>query len=158
MAGIQFLSKILGLTGLIIRKNGSNRQVTIDLSSSQVPDTSLNVYLPYQNGTILISPATAGTSGEFLITNGDGTTSWTTLDVQAGSVLSTAFSGNPKTATVTMPSAMPSTSYSVAITGNSDLRSWTVESKTTTTFVINSNSDQSLSGSVDWIVVNHGAI
>jgi hypothetical protein len=80
----------------------------------------------------------------------------TVLNIQAGSVSSGSFSGTPKTATVTMPSAMPSTNYSVSFTGTTDARIWTVESKTTTTFVVNSNSNQTITGSVDWIVVNHG--
>jgi hypothetical protein len=80
----------------------------------------------------------------------------TILNIQAGSVSSGSFSGTPKTATVTMPSAMPSTNYSVSFTGTTDARIWTVESKTTTGFVVNSNSNQAITGSVDWIVVNHG--
>jgi len=76
MSGIQFLSKILGLVGLVIRKDPSNRQVRIDLSSYQGPNTDLSVLLPYRDGTLLLSPETEGTVGQVLATDADGTTSW----------------------------------------------------------------------------------
>lgn len=76
MAGIEFLSRILGLQGLIIRKNASNRQASLDLSSAQQPNTSVEILMPYQSGTILLAPAVEGISGQILKTNGDGTTSW----------------------------------------------------------------------------------
>lgn len=82
----------------------------------------------------------------------------TILSLQAGAVASGSFAGNPKKATVTLPATMPSTNYSVAITGSTDARAWTVESKTTTSFVISSNSNQSLTGSVDWLALNQGAL
>ncbi|NDC48784.1 MAG: hypothetical protein EBZ61_06865 [Micrococcales bacterium] len=88
MSGIQFLSKILGLAGLIIRKDASNRQVSIDLSSYQEPNTSLLVTLPYRNGQLAIVPSVDGTPGQVLATNGDGTTDWVTISFPADSVTS----------------------------------------------------------------------
>lgn len=80
------------------------------------------------------------------------------LYAEAGSIAAVSFSGNPKKATVTLSQAMPSTNYSVSITGTDDARSWTVESKTTTSFVINSNANQALVGPVDWQAQAHGAL
>lgn len=88
MSGIQFLSKILGLAGLIIRKDASNRQVSIDLSSYQEPNTSLSVTLPYRNGQLAIVPSVDGTPGQVLATNGDGTTDWVTISFPVDSVTS----------------------------------------------------------------------
>lgn len=80
------------------------------------------------------------------------------LYAEAGSVAAISFTGNPKKATITLSQGMPSTNYSVGITGTDDARAWTVESKTTSSFVINSNSNQALSGSVDWQAQAHGAL
>lgn len=80
------------------------------------------------------------------------------LFAEAGSAAAVAFSGNPKKATINLSQEMPSTNYAVSITGTTDARSWTVESKTTTSFVINSNSNQALTGSVDWQAQAHGPI
>lgn len=164
MAGIQFLSKILGLAGLIIRKNGSNRQVTIDLSSSQVPNTSLNVYLPYKTGTILLSPSTEGTSGQVLITNGDGTTEWATLStamIQKAGVVSAGSFTQPSPGaeyeySVVFTSAYANTSYAVLIVGI-DQRNWSYTTKTTNGFKIKTNSKTALTGEVSWFTSQTGS-
>ena len=51
---------------------------------------------------------------------------------------------------------MPSTSYTVTVTGTSDARSWTVESITTNGFVINSNSSTAVAGAVHWQAISIG--
>lgn len=76
MSGIEFLSRILGLQGLIIRKNASNRQASLDLSSQQLPNTAVEVNMPYASGTLLLAPDVEGINGQVLKTNGNGTTSW----------------------------------------------------------------------------------
>lgn len=78
-----------------------------------------------------------------------------TENVLAFSVTGTAqageFSGNPKKASVTLSQAQPNGSYSVSICGL-DARAWTVESRTASGFVINSNADTALTGSVTWSI------
>jgi hypothetical protein len=81
-----------------------------------------------------------------------------TLYSEAGTLAPGDFTGNPKKATVTLAQAMPSTDYSVAVNGQGDLRFWTIESKTTTSFVVNANANQALTDSVDWQAQNHGAL
>lgn len=76
MAGIPFLSKIAALEGLLFRKNSSNRQALVELSSVQPPNSAININLPYKDGTLLLAPETDGTAGQALVTDGDGTTSW----------------------------------------------------------------------------------
>lgn len=74
------------------------------------------------------------------------------LKVYANTVLATAFSGNPKKAAVLFTTPLPSTDYTITIT-SADVRVWTFESKATTGFTINSNSNQGLFGEVHWQVI-----
>jgi len=74
------------------------------------------------------------------------------LKVYANTVLATAFSGNPKKATVLFTTPLPSIDYTITIT-SADVRVWTFESKATTGFTINSNSNQGLFGEVHWQVI-----
>jgi hypothetical protein len=164
MAGIQFLSKILGLTGLIIRKNSSNRQVLLDIDSRQTTGTSIDVYLPYKTGTILLSPSTAGTNGQVLITNGDGTTEWASLSTamiqKAGVVSSGSFYRPSPNAdyeySVVFNTAYPNTNYAVLIVGINQ-RNWSYTTKTTTGFVIKTNSGTALNGEVSWFTSQTGS-
>ncbi len=75
--------------------------------------------------------------------------------IKAGVVAGGAFAGNPKKATITFGTAMPSTSYSIHITG-ANARSWSYESKTVNGFVINANANAALSGEVTWTCISHG--
>lgn len=68
---------------------------------------------------------------------------------QAGAVASTDFTGNPKTAAVTLPSEYPDNNYAVLITG-SDSRTWSADSRLSTGFIINSHANQPLTGPVSW--------
>jgi len=68
---------------------------------------------------------------------------------QAGVVVSTDFTGNPKTAVVTLPSAYADNNYAVLITG-SDSRAWSADARLSTGFTINSHANQPLTGNVYW--------
>lgn len=81
----------------------------------------------------------------------------TILRLEAGTVTSGSFAGNPKKATITFPLAFLNTSYTVVPVGLTDVRTFTIESKTTTTAVINTNSNQALTGNVDWIALPYGS-
>ena len=74
---------------------------------------------------------------------------------KAGVVTSGTFAGNPKKATITFGTAMPSATYSIVITGQ-DARSWTYETRTTGGFVINANANQALTADVSWKAVITG--
>lgn len=65
------------------------------------------------------------------------------------------FAGNPKKATVTFSTPFPNVSYSIVVTGE-DARSWTIESKVSGSFVINSNSNTALANSVYWQAISYG--
>jgi hypothetical protein len=75
-----------------------------------------------------------------------------TAKIYANTVLATSFSGNPKKASVTFTTPLTSTAYTITIT-SANVRVWTFESKATTGFTINSNSNQTLTGEVDWQVI-----
>lgn len=77
--------------------------------------------------------------------------------IKSGIVAGASFSGNPKTFTVTFSSAMPSTSYSIAICGTSS-RSWSFSSKTVNGFTISSNANAALTGEVTWTCISNGEV
>ena len=73
---------------------------------------------------------------------------------KAGRLLVSDFSGSPKSGTVTFSSSI-ATPYAVNISGV-DTRVWSVESISSTGFVINSNANLSLTGDVYWEVQQDG--
>lgn len=75
--------------------------------------------------------------------------------IKSGVVAAVSFTGAPRTATVTFGTAMPSTNYSIAISG-ANSRSWSYQTKTVNGFVINANANASLSGEVTWTCISHG--
>ena len=79
----------------------------------------------------------------------------TTPKIKSGIVSSGSFSGNPDKATVIFTTAFSDNNYSVTVTGE-DSRSWTIESKSSTGFVINSNSNTPLSNNTFWQAISVG--
>lgn len=63
-----------------------------------------------------------------------------------------SFAGTPYSASITFGTAYPNNSYGVSVTGE-DLRAWSVSSKSTTGFTINTNSSVALTGPVYWTVI-----
>jgi hypothetical protein len=70
------------------------------------------------------------------------------LKALSGSVAS--FGGTPKSSSITLASSFPNNLYAVTVTGE-DARIWTIQSKTSVGFTINSNSSVALTGPVYWI-------
>ncbi len=66
-----------------------------------------------------------------------------------------SFAGTPLKTTVTFSSPFEDNNYSINITGE-DLRSWTIESKVSGSFIINSNSNTAILGNVFWVATKHG--
>ena len=64
----------------------------------------------------------------------------------------TSAGGDNYISTITLSPQFPNNNYAITVTGE-DARSWTIQSKTNTTFVINSNSTTVLSGPVYWIAM-----
>jgi len=71
-----------------------------------------------------------------------------TLKASSASVAS--FGGRPYSASVTFGTAYPNNLYSVTVTGE-DSRAWSISSKTSTGFTIDTNSSTLLTGPVYWI-------
>lgn len=70
--------------------------------------------------------------------------------VKAGSVADTSFAGNPRKATVTFTTPFSNNNYSISVTGETS-RAWSIESKVSGSFVINSNSATAITGDTFWI-------
>lgn len=71
---------------------------------------------------------------------------------KAGTASISSFGGTPLTSSVTFGTAFSDTNYSISVLGQkSDSRAWTIESQAVGNFVINSNSNSSISNPVFWI-------
>jgi len=117
------------------------------------------------DGFVVVSSGSVGTfSGSFL---GNATTatsaSYATtssfasnvLKTKAGLLTNTSFGGTPYTASVTFSSAFNNINYSIAVTGE-DARIFTVESKTASGFVVNTNSNTAVTGTTYWTCTAFG--
>ena len=76
--------------------------------------------------------------------------------IRAGNIAAVSFTGNPRKYTVTFSPAFANTNYAVVVTGSSDDRVWTYETKTTTNVTINSNAAKALTGEVSWVASVNG--
>ncbi len=80
----------------------------------------------------------------------------TGLVTYASQISNTSFNGTPLTASVTFTTPFTDNNYAISIEGD-DSRTWTVQSKTTSGFTINSNSSIALTGPVYWIAIQSGS-
>lgn len=113
-------------------------------------------YISLSGGSITANTATVNIVRLNAVAAGaGGGSSFNGLKGKSGAVTNTSFTGSPRKATVTFSSAFTDTSYGVVITG-ADLRSWTIESKTAGSFVINSNSSTALTGDTYWSATAYG--
>lgn len=71
------------------------------------------------------------------------------LVTKSGLALAGDFTGSPKKATVTFANPFPTNNYTVNITGT-DVRAWSIESKTQSSFVINANASSPIISVVGW--------
>jgi len=125
-------------------KNIGSGTITVSTTSSQTIDGNNTISLTQNESIVVVSD-----DSDWKIIGGLGNAILGT-EIKSGEVVNSSFTGNPKNTVVSFSPAFPNTNYSVVITGG-DARSWTVENKTTSSFVINSNSNTSLENSVYWI-------
>jgi hypothetical protein len=125
-------------------KNIGSGTITVSTTSSQTIDGNNTISLTQNDSIVVISD-----DSDWKIIGGVGNAILGT-EIKSGEVVNTSFTGNPKNAVVSFSPAFPNTNYSVVVTGG-DARSWTIENKTTSSFVINSNSNTALDNSVYWI-------
>ena len=137
-----FSSSLQSITSsLLISGSGVTFSSSLFLSCA----SSLNVSTGY---TMML-----GADGKIYITGsygGGGGGGGGTNEIKAGSIAPSSFINNPKTASVTFISAMADTDYGVSVIGG-DARSWTIDNKTTSGFIINTNSTVALTTSASWI-------
>lgn len=73
--------------------------------------------------------------------------------VKSGNLTSLDFLGTPLVSTVTFTTPFDDDQYSITIMGE-DPRTWTYYSKTSSSFVINSNSNELITGEVSWQAIH----
>ncbi len=118
------------------------------LSASYALSASSATTASYVLGSIFTSTNQALTASFAL-------TSSFSSNTRAGSASVASFTspgGDNYISTVTLSPSFPNNNYAITVTGE-DARSWTIQSKTNTTFVINSNSTTVLTGPVYWIAM-----
>ena len=125
-------------------KNRGTGVVTVATTSSQTIDGLSSKILNNNDSIEIVSDGS-----NWIIAAGTGTVTSSTTS-KSGIVSNTTWTGSPLNYQVTFTSAFPSTNYSVTVTGG-DARVWTIESRGTTGFIINSNSNTGLLYPTYWI-------
>jgi len=105
-------------------------------------------FADFPASTVTASVVVLGNDNKLYITGSYGAGGGTT--VKAGAISPTAFSGNPRTYTVTFNTAFSNTNYGISVIGG-DARSWTIDNKLSGQFTINTNSSVALQYSASWI-------
>jgi hypothetical protein len=101
----------------------------------------------YSSGSLIRLENNTQVTGSLNVSAGI-TGSLQSLKALSGSVAS--FGGTPKSSSITFTSPFPNNLYAVTVTGE-DARIWTIQSKTSGSFTINSNSSVALTGPIYWI-------
>lgn len=112
-------------------------------------DTDL-MYNSYTNVLTVPNISATTLTGSLQGTASYATNAESVNTLKAGSGSAVSFSGTPRTASFTFTSAYSNNNYAVNVTGE-DARTWTIQSKSSTGFTINSNSSVALTGPVYWI-------
>lgn len=94
-------------------------------------------------------------NGSSILGAGNLSVSSVSLEQKSGVVASGSFSGNPKKSTVTFTTAFADANYSVSIIGI-DSRSWSIQSVSAGSFIINARANGALTGNVYWTATKHG--
>jgi len=116
-------------------------------AASQVLRLNAQVISPYGFTGSLFGTASFATTASYALNAG--------LKTKVGSIANTSFGSNPLTASITFTTAFADTNYGVVITGE-DARAWTIQNKTTSGFVVNTNSSVGLSGTTYWNATIYG--
>ncbi|NJO65522.1 MAG: hypothetical protein HC836_47735 [Richelia sp. RM2_1_2] len=78
--------------------------------------------------------------------------------IASGVVAGTSFAGSPqKKVTITFTNPFPDNNYNVTITGE-NARTFTIESKGASSFVINANANVAFTGNVFWQAIKNGQV
>jgi hypothetical protein len=146
------------LSGSLILRNPANISGSIYTASAWTSSLTLQVIGTSSfSGSLFISGAANITSSanRLLVLDSTGLVQTITgsLVPKSGKIDATTFNlitNRSKFATASLSSSMGNTDYGVSITGV-DARIWTIENKTTSSFVIDTNSIVNLTGDVYWI-------
>jgi len=139
------LPTAIGVNGKnYVIKNRGTGVVTVATTSSQTIDGANTKSLNNNDSIEIISDGS-----NWIIAAGTGTVTSSTT-AKSGVASNTTFTGTPLNYQVLFTSEFPNKNYSVTITGG-NARVWTIESKTVSGFIINSNSNTGLLYSTSWI-------
>ena len=125
-------------------KNSGSGVVTVSTTSGQTIDGSSSKTLRTNDSIEIVSD---GSNWNIVGGIGSVVSSTTT---KSGVVSNSTFTGSPLNYQVLFTSSFPNTNYSFNVTGG-DARIWTVESLTTSGFIINSNSNTGLLYPTYWV-------
>jgi hypothetical protein len=129
---------------------------SIDWENRQLLDSAQSVILDWQNAQFNGNSNTASSTGTATSASYASTASYVNGKINKNNaVANTSFTGTPRKATVTFTTAFPNANYSVVVTGE-DSRTWTIESKLSGSFVINTNSNVALTGNTYWQATSYG--
>ena len=144
-AGFQFETESGGGIAFYTYPNGTTGNVATAVTALGI---SNNGYVRIGSGNASTSLDVSGSaiiSGSLTVT---GAVSAASLNIlKAGSGSAASFTGTPLTLAITFGTAFTNNSYAVQVTGE-DARVWSLQSKSSTGFTINSNSSVALTGPV----------
>ena len=107
----------------------------------------------YTNFALSSSYASSSTSASYALT---ASYVATVSSIKAGSASIASFNGNPSSSIITFGTPFPNNLYAITVTGE-DARSWTIQSKVSGSFIVNSNSIVALQGPLYWIAVPYNS-
>jgi hypothetical protein len=140
--GNPFSGSVMGKVGINIASPTYSFQVsgTVGFPNLANSSTAAKVVLLDNSGQLWTTASSAF--------GGGSTTPVPTIKASASSAAS--FTGTPLMAQVSFSAYFADTNYAVTVTGE-DPRAWSIQTKASTGFVINSNSSVALTGPVYWI-------
>lgn len=123
---------------------------TYQITASWAVSASRAVTASYVTGSIFTSTNPALTSSYAVTASYALNAGGFSITIKASSASAASFQGSPLTSSVLFGSAFGDNNYILTVTGE-DARAWSIQSKSSTGFTINSNSDVALTGPVFWI-------
>jgi hypothetical protein len=152
-------SAIVQVLGIVTKEGMGGQGLVLNPGPANLPNlpsgsvwvgNSGSVPVAIPTASLNVASASYALTASFALNGGGGST------IKAGSGSVASFGGSPLTSSITFGSAFTDNSYAISITGE-DARSWTIQSKTSAGFTINSNSSVGLIGPVYWMATPFGS-
>ena len=158
--GTLILKTVSAGAGSLSERIRLDRYGQIFLSGSVVVGTDLDGNYP---GGRFVGPLTGSVFGTSSWANNATSASYALTSshahgiptIKSGIVAGTSFGGNPQTSSITFGNPFIDNNYSITVTGENS-RTWTIQSKVSGSFMINSNSNISFTENVFWQALTTG--